>query len=154
MKQLRGSVFAMRISLGLLVVSTAAFAENAHKQTALVDAIKVEPTELTNDPIVGRASRISGEEVHGVVAFTFDDGPNPETTPAVLDALAKYNIPATFFIVTRRLAGKHGEKPREILARELAEGHLVASHSVSHPNLRKANAKTLDREMNASQKAL
>src|SRR5258706_11427184 len=128
MKQLRGSVFAMRIALGLLVASATAFAEKAHKQTALVDAIKVEPTELTNDPVLGRASRISGEEVHGVVAFTFDDGPNPETTPAVLDALATYNIPATFFIVTRRLVGTLGDKTREALARQIAEGPLVARH--------------------------
>src|SRR5579859_5988697 len=55
---------------------------------------------LTDDPVVGRADRIDGEERHGVVAFTFDDGPNPETSPAVIEALEKYNIPATFFIVT------------------------------------------------------
>ena len=64
---------------------------------------------LTDDPILGNSPRVNGDEVHGVVAFTFDDGPNPETTPAVIDALEKYDIPATFFIVTQRLLGKHGE---------------------------------------------
>src|SRR3569623_761476 len=58
---------------------------------------------LTDDPILGNSPRVNGDEVHGVVAFTFDDGPNPETTPAVIDALEKYDIPATFFIVTQRL---------------------------------------------------
>jgi hypothetical protein len=37
---------------------------------------------FTNDPVLGKDQhRVDGEEVHGVVAFTFDDGPNPETTP-------------------------------------------------------------------------
>ena len=117
-------------------------------------AIAVEPNEYTNDPVLGQATRVSGEEARGVVHFTFDDGPNPETTPAVLDALAKYDVPATFFVVTRRLAGKHGEKPREILARTIADGHLVASHSVTHRHLGKATGKTLDAELDASFKAL
>jgi peptidoglycan/xylan/chitin deacetylase (PgdA/CDA1 family) len=109
---------------------------------------------LTNDPVLGKADRIDGDEATGVVAFTFDDGPNPETTPAVIDALEKYNIPATFFIVTRRLVGKQGEKPREILARQLKAGFLIGSHSVSHPNLKKADAKKLDQEVDASLRTL
>src|SRR6185312_6082307 len=75
---------------------------------------------LCDDPLVGNSPRVNGDEVHGLVAFTFDDGPNPETTPAVIGALEKYDIPATFFIVTQRLNGKHGEMPRDILQRELA----------------------------------
>lgn len=118
------------------------------------EVIKVEPNEFTNDPILGRASRINGEEVSGLIAFTFDDGPDANTTPAVLDALKKYDIPATFFVVTQRLSGKHGEKPRALLARTMAEGHLIASHSVSHPYLGKAKDKLLDKEMDASFKAL
>src|SRR5215468_2520758 len=94
---------------------------------------------LTDDPVVGKASRIEGDERKGLVAFTFDDGPNPETTPAVIDALEKYDIPATFFIVTQRIAGKHGEKGRELLQRELAGGFLVGSHSVTHANLKHAS---------------
>jgi peptidoglycan/xylan/chitin deacetylase (PgdA/CDA1 family) len=109
---------------------------------------------LTDDPIVGKASRIEGDERKGLVAFTFDDGPNPETTPAVIDALEKYNIPAAFFIVTQRIAGKHGEKGREILQRELADGFLVGSHSVTHPNLRHAASDQLGREIDASIRAL
>ncbi|HEY5948965.1 MAG TPA: polysaccharide deacetylase family protein [Kofleriaceae bacterium] len=115
-----------------------------------VAAAKIEPNQFTDDPVVGKGARISGEETTGLVAFTFDDGPNPETTPAVLDALKSYDIPATFFIVTRRLVGKINEKSREILARQMAEGHLVESHSVTHAHLGKADAKQLDKEMNKS----
>jgi peptidoglycan/xylan/chitin deacetylase (PgdA/CDA1 family) len=109
---------------------------------------------LTDDPILGKSPRINGDEVHGLVAFTFDDGPNPETTPAVIDALEKYNIPATFFIVTQRLLGKHGERPRDILTHELADGFTVGSHSVSHKLLKTANADLVAKEMDASFRTL
>ena len=109
---------------------------------------------LTDDPILGHASRVNGEEVQGVVAFTFDDGPNPETTPAVIDALEKYDIPATFFIVTQRLLGKHGEKGREILQRELAAGFTVGSHSVTHPNLKHAAGAQITKEIDNSFRTL
>ena len=109
---------------------------------------------LTDDPILGKAHAVSGEEHPGVVAFTFDDGPNPETSPAVIDALDKYDIPATFFIVTQRITGKLGEKSRAVLARELASGYTVGSHSVTHPNLKNADGDTLDKEIDASIKTL
>jgi len=109
---------------------------------------------LTDDPVVGKADRIDGDEAKGVVAFTFDDGPNPDTTPQVIDALEKYDIPATFFIVTQRISGKHGEPGRELLHRELDAGFLVGSHSVSHPNLKHASADKLTKEIDASIKTL
>ena len=110
--------------------------------------------ELTNDPLLGNADRISGEEVRGFVTFTFDDGPNPGTTEAVVDALEKYNIPGMFFIVTRRLVGKHGEQGRTLLKQILEKGFLVASHSVSHPNLRGASPQKLAAEIDQSIRTL
>ena len=67
-------------------------------------------------PCPGRAKR---------VALTFDDGPDPETTPLVLDALGRCR--ATFFVV--------GEKARahpELIAAMRAAGHQVASHGERH----------------------
>jgi len=109
---------------------------------------------LTDDPILGNSPRINGDEVHGVVAFTFDDGPNPETTPAVIDALEKYDIPATFFIVTQRLLGKHGAAPRDLLTHELADHFMVGSHSVSHKLLKTAGPDLVAKEMDASFRTL
>lgn len=109
---------------------------------------------LTDDPVVGKAKRVDGDERKGFVAFTFDDGPSPETTPAVIDALEKYGIPATFFIVTQRIAGKHGDRSRQVLQRELADGFLVGSHSVTHVNLKHAAGDQLAREIDASIRAL
>jgi len=107
-------------------------------------------TTLTADPLLGKGDRIDGEELKGMVAFTFDDGPNPSTTPQVIDALQKYDIPATFFIVTQRLLGKHGEHGRKVLARQIAGGFLVENHSFSHPNLKGASAATFAREVDQS----
>jgi len=109
---------------------------------------------LTDDPVLGKAARVSGEELKGMVAFTFDDGPSPQTSPLVIDALEKYNIPATFFIVTERINGKLGAKSRDVLQRELADGFTVGSHSVTHPNLGAASGKTLDKEIDASIRTL
>ena len=109
---------------------------------------------LTDDPIFGKdPHRVEGEEVHGVVAFTFDDGPNPSTSPAVIDALEKYDIPATFFIITSRL-GKSNPKSSDVLARELADGFTVGSHSVTHPNLKGAAGETITKEIDQSFRTL
>lgn len=63
------------------------------------------------------------------VALTFDDGPNPETTPLILDILDRHCVKATFFLVGI-YAGKHPEIVRDIAAR----GHTIATHTWSHPN--------------------
>jgi peptidoglycan/xylan/chitin deacetylase (PgdA/CDA1 family) len=113
-----------------------------------------ELARLADDPLLGRADAIDGKGVTGFVAFTFDDGPNPDTTPAVLEALQKYNVPATFFIVTRRISGPLGEKNREVLAKEIAGGFTIASHSVSHTNLRNVSPKAMGHEIDQSLRTL
>ena len=111
-------------------------------------------TSLTDDPITNKADRIDGDEAEGIVAFTFDDGPNPETTPAVIEACTKYNIPATFFIVTQRITGKRGERSREVLQQELEAGFMIGSHSVTHANLKSGAAGLLAKEIDASLRTL
>lgn len=64
------------------------------------------------------------------VALTFDDGPDPEVTPAVLDELKRQGAHATFFVIGKQLAA-HPELGRRIVA----EGHVVANHSWQHSYL-------------------
>lgn len=64
------------------------------------------------------------------VALTFDDGPDPATTPDVLDLLAAHGARATFFVVGRTV----DEHP-ELVARMVAEGHLLANHTYDHAPL-------------------
>jgi peptidoglycan/xylan/chitin deacetylase (PgdA/CDA1 family) len=66
------------------------------------------------------------------VAFTFDDGPWLNNTPAVLKALADHCTKATFFPI-----GKHATYYPEILKQVAAQGHTVGSHTWSHMNLEK-----------------
>ena len=109
---------------------------------------------LTDDPVLGNSGKIDGRGTSGIVAFTFDDGPNPKTTPAVIDALEKYDIPATFFIVTRHFRGKEADESRAILQRELAAGFLIGSHSVTHHNLKHATGKQIASEIDTSLRVL
>jgi peptidoglycan-N-acetylglucosamine deacetylase len=61
------------------------------------------------------------------VAITFDDGPHPEGTPAVLEVLAAVDIKATFFLVGEQVERRPG------LAAEIArQGHVVALHGYTH----------------------
>jgi peptidoglycan-N-acetylglucosamine deacetylase len=61
------------------------------------------------------------------LAFTFDDGPDPDATPAVLDALEADGATATFFLVGEQVEA-HPELAREIAGR----GHTVALHGHAH----------------------
>ena len=63
----------------------------------------------------------------GAVALTFDDGPHPEHTPAMLDVLARAGARATFFVV-----GREVEKYPELARRIVAEGHGIGGHSYDH----------------------
>jgi len=64
------------------------------------------------------------------VALTFDDGPDPRWTPAVLAVLRRYHVPATFFLV-----GAHAAAYPGLVRAELADGNEVGSHTYTHTNL-------------------
>jgi peptidoglycan/xylan/chitin deacetylase (PgdA/CDA1 family) len=64
----------------------------------------------------------------GEVALTFDDGPDPRVTPAVLDCLERYGVRASFFCIGRR-----AETHPEVIAETVRRGHRVENHSYSHP---------------------
>jgi len=61
------------------------------------------------------------------VSITFDDGPNVEFTPRVLEILKKYSAKATFFCI-----GKQMENHPEILKQIIKEGHSIGNHTYSH----------------------
>lgn len=63
------------------------------------------------------------------LTLSFDNGPTPEVTPAVLDQLAKYNIKSTFFVCGKEIIG---EPQRSILKRTKQEGHVLGNHTYNH----------------------
>ena len=79
-----------------------------------------------------------------LIALTFDDGPNPlpTRTPALLDALQSVHATATFFVV-----GARAERAPELLRRMQTDGHEIANHSYSHPNLTQIGESTMRREL-------
>ncbi|MEF3304562.1 polysaccharide deacetylase family protein [Paenibacillus sp. GYB003] len=62
-----------------------------------------------------------------VIALTFDDGPDPVDTPAILELLRQYGAKATFFVVGQRV-----DKFPDIVRREMEEGHEIANHTFTH----------------------
>ncbi|HEX9083510.1 MAG TPA: polysaccharide deacetylase family protein [Gemmatimonadaceae bacterium] len=82
-----------------------------------------------NSPLFGPAlGRIAGDRK--VVALTFDDGPNPDATPLILDTLAEKGVPATFFVL-----GSHAERWPELVRRMSQEGHQLGNHGYFHRKL-------------------
>ena len=86
------------------------------------------PSPSKEPPITFNSVHVDGP----YIAMTFDDGPSAVLTPKLLDILAAHHIKATFFVLGEMVA----EHP-EILARAAREGHEIANHSWSHPNLAK-----------------
>jgi cellulose synthase/poly-beta-1,6-N-acetylglucosamine synthase-like glycosyltransferase/peptidoglycan/xylan/chitin deacetylase (PgdA/CDA1 family) len=77
--------------------------------------------------------------------LTFDDGPDPNYTPRILDILSKYHVPATFFVV-----GINAENNIPIVKREFREGHEIGNHTFTHPNIAKVSTRRAILEMEST----
>lgn len=73
-------------------------------------------------PVISR-----GHTGQKAVALTFDDGPDPLTTPQLLDVLTRHGMKATFFV-----SGQSAERYPEWIELILSRGHLIGNHSYSH----------------------
>lgn len=86
----------------------------------------------------------------GEIALTFDDGPNPEVTPALLDLLDHFGARASFFCIGTQ-ARRHPALLREIVAR----GHTVENHTETHPHhFSLMGPRAIEREVLAAQQTL
>lgn len=105
------------------------------------------PSEKASGP-----GSISFNSVHvdgPFIAMTFDDGPSGKLTPKLLDMLAARHMKATFFVVGQCVA----EYP-DIVKRAAREGHEIANHSWSHPNLGKMSDEAVRRELQKTDDAI
>jgi peptidoglycan/xylan/chitin deacetylase (PgdA/CDA1 family) len=96
--------------------------------------------------------QISFDSVHvdgPYIAMTFDDGPHATLTPKLLDLLAAHQMKATFFVI-----GQNAADHPEILRRAIREGHEIANHSWSHPNLAKMSDEAVRRELQKTDDAI
>lgn len=112
-----------------------------------------EPPRPPSAPIAAPASpQITFNSVHvegPYVAMTFDDGPNATLTPKLLDLLAAHHMKATFFVV-----GENAAAYPDILKRAVRDGHEIANHSWSHPNLGKMGDDAVRRELQKTDDAI
>src|SRR5216110_1024582 len=116
-----------------------------------------DPTPATRD--AGKKTQAAAEDpsitfnsVHvdgPYIAMTFDDGPSATLTPKLLDLLAAHHIKATFFVIGENVA----EHP-EIVARAAGEGHEIANHSWSHPNLGKMSGDSVRSQLQRTDDAI
>ncbi|MDK1376366.1 MULTISPECIES: chitooligosaccharide deacetylase NodB [unclassified Sinorhizobium] len=83
------------------------------------------------------------------VYLTFDDGPHPFCTPEILDVLAEHRVPATFFVI-----GQYAADQPKLIQRMIAEGHDVANHTMTHPDLSKCTPGEIQREILEANRAI
>ncbi len=85
----------------------------------------------------------------GMIALTFDDGPDPVWTPKILDILKQENVKAAFFIV-----GENGQENPDLVKRIVNEGHEIGNHTFTHPNLGEVPHQITDVEINATERLI
>ena len=87
--------------------------------------------------------------VPDTILLSFDDGPDPIATPAILDLLKKYDRKAFFFLI-----GHNAKQYPDIVKRIVEEGHTLGNHSTSHPSFLFSKQATIDKEIRACQKII
>lgn len=83
------------------------------------------------------------------IALTFDDGPDPVTTPAILDVLRAHNLKATFFVY-----GARAERHPELIERIVGEGHILGNHTYYHRDMAKLPPDLMVKELRDTQAAV
>lgn len=99
---------------------------------------------LTNNKI-----RVRGPGQNGAIHLTFDDGPNAQHTPALLDLLKAHGAKATFFTI-----GREAQAHPQLVQRLLAEGHALGNHSMTHARLKRLAPAQQQAEVNAADAVL
>lgn len=100
-------------------------------------------------PLAGALGIHTRTAAPDTVALTFDDGPHPHATPAVLDALAAAGARATFFLI-----GEQVRRSPAIAAELVAAGHAVAIHGDRHRNLLRLSPRALSEDLDRAAAAI
>ncbi len=98
-------------------------------------------------PLSYNIDRIGG--ANKKIAISFDDGPDPQWTPKILDVLKEKKAPGIFFVV-----GGEANKWPDILKREYAEGHEIGNHTFTHPKWDEISHTQIRWELNLTQRLI
>lgn len=107
----------------------------------IAQAARADQLAATMPPVLDFTTMVRDASISPDCAVTFDDGPGPHTS-ALLDLLKQRDIKATFFVL-----GEHVRRYPDIVRRMVAEGHEVENHSWDHPDMRKLDEATRQKEM-------
>jgi peptidoglycan/xylan/chitin deacetylase (PgdA/CDA1 family) len=99
--------------------------------------------------VAAPAQAATAQAARRTVYLTFDDGPDSKWTPRYLDVLKKNGAKGTFFTT-----GRNAKAYPKIVARIDREGHLLANHTWSHPNLTRLSKAEVKRQLTRTQSAL
>lgn len=104
------------------------------------------PTDLASERLI----TVTAAPTHrNIVSMTFDDGPHPTLTPALLDMLKKRRIRATFYVI-----GRNAARYPDIIKRMVDEGHEIGNHTWSHPFLTKLGDASVLRQIDRTNEAV
>jgi cellulose synthase/poly-beta-1,6-N-acetylglucosamine synthase-like glycosyltransferase/peptidoglycan/xylan/chitin deacetylase (PgdA/CDA1 family)/spore germination protein YaaH len=81
------------------------------------------------------------------VALSFDDGPDPEWTPKILDILKRYNVKGTFFLI-----GEEAQDNIGLVKRIYREGNEVGNHTYTHPDISEISERQVDLQLNLTER--
>jgi cellulose synthase/poly-beta-1,6-N-acetylglucosamine synthase-like glycosyltransferase/peptidoglycan/xylan/chitin deacetylase (PgdA/CDA1 family)/spore germination protein YaaH len=81
------------------------------------------------------------------VALSFDDGPDPEWTPKILDILKQYNVRGTFFMI-----GEEAQDNIGLIKRVYREGHEIGNHTYTHPDISEISDRQVDLQLNLTER--
>lgn len=122
-------------------------AAGKEKDTSKAQARSYSLTELRRK--YSQSFIFEGSKERKQIALTFDDAPDTEYTPKVLDILHKHGVKATFFVVGYKAA----EHP-EVVKRMIREGHVVGNHSYGHTQLKKLSQPKFIQEIEKTEQVL
>lgn len=92
---------------------------------------------------------VNGSANRKAVALTFDDGPDADITPKILDVLKAKNVKASFFFI-----GEKVPENEDVVKRAYADGNLVLSHSFDHPDLSTKSEAVIDKQIKDTENAI
>ena len=110
------------------------------KQAGLIDG-----EDFTSLPEPYRVARYGSSK--NELSMTFDDGPDPEWTPQVLDVLKREHVPGTFFLI-----GIQAEKFSGLTQRIYRDGHEIGNHTFTHPDISSIGTGYMKVELNLTER--
>jgi peptidoglycan-N-acetylglucosamine deacetylase len=113
--------------------------------------IKIDANHLVSDEVFKNLPSPYEVNMYGSspnkIAITFDDGPDPEWTPRILDVLKNKGAKATFFLI-----GAEAQKYPGITKRVYAEGHEIGNHTFTHPDISNISKRYFEVELNLTER--